>query len=53
MKLLSKCEGCKQRKLLLKKRVFKTKHGGAITSQKQICGQCKKNTVVMLGEEIV
>ena len=52
MKLFSICPGCNKRKLLIRKRKYITVHAGTITSQKETCGKCKNNVIIMLGEEI-
>ena len=44
MRLLSKCPGCSRICLLLKKRKYLTKHGGLITSQKEVCTRCMLTT---------
>lgn len=42
MKLYARCPGCRKNKLFLKKRVYKHKHAGVITSQDEVCRGCYK-----------
>lgn len=40
MKLLSNCEICKKRKLLIRRRPYTHKRVGLIKSKDEICGGC-------------
>lgn len=40
MKIYSACEACKKKKFFIRKRVYKHKIAGKITSQSELCGKC-------------
>lgn len=42
MKLLSKCEVCKKTALIIRKRTFKVKPVGIVTSHSHTCRHCYK-----------
>ncbi len=61
MIILGYCPGCKGKKfpedkphrsLVLKKRIYYTKHAGVIKGKKETCGRCHRNTIRALGKEL-
>lgn len=54
MKILSKCEVCKKRKLLIKIRTIKLLVAPyKMKSQSQMCGTCKKNITYMANQQVM
>lgn len=48
MKLLDKCQSCKETKWFIRKRKYNAKGVGTITSQSMLCRKCYKNIQKML-----
>lgn len=40
--IFGRCEVCKRRKLFVRKRYYKTKQTGLITSKSLLCGKCAR-----------
>ena len=53
MKIIGKCESCGKIRPLVRKRVYKHKHIGIITSQSEVCGHCHKAMKHHLKDELV
>jgi hypothetical protein len=49
MKLFSKCDGCKERKMLIYKRTYKIQQiGQKLTSEGELCRKCAKELAKMI-----
>lgn len=46
--LFSKCESCKKRRLIVKRRTYVHPIAGKIKSQSELCGKCYKDIKKML-----
>lgn len=48
MNFLAKCEACKKKALIIKKRTYDVPKVGVITSKGQLCRACYKNILKMV-----
>jgi hypothetical protein len=53
MKFHSKCLGCNKVKWFIRKRKYRIKVGGLITSQNELCNSCHKGIKLKIKDQLI
>lgn len=53
MKILQKCDACKQRRFITRKRAYVVKVAGKITSKGYLCSSCFKKVKDMIKDQLI